>query len=81
AELIKNHDSHISKNESKMVELSNVCIFCTLLEDLLVEEEQLAKSQKYDYIIIERTGISEPLTVATNFELIDEDGKSLADIA
>lgn len=46
AELIKNHDSHISKTEAKMVELSNGCICCTLREDLLVEVEQLAKSTK-----------------------------------
>ncbi|AEB27842.1 Putative GTPase (G3E family) [Francisella cf. novicida Fx1] len=81
AELIKNHDSHISKTEAKMVELSNGCICCTLREDLLVEVEQLAKSQKYDYLIIESTGISEPLPVATTFEFRDEEGKSLADVA
>ncbi|WP_395166695.1 GTP-binding protein [Francisella salimarina] len=81
AELIKNHDSHISKTEAKMVELSNGCICCTLREDLLIEVEQLAKSQKYDYLIIESTGISEPLPVATTFEFRDEESKSLADVA
>ncbi|MDE5041604.1 GTP-binding protein, partial [Francisella tularensis subsp. holarctica] len=72
---------HISKTEAKMVELSNGCICCTLRVDLLVEVEQLAKSQKYDYLIIESTGLSEPLPVATTFEVRDEDGKSLADSA
>ena len=64
-----------------MVELTNGCICCTLREDLLTEVEQLAKSEKYDYLIIESTGISEPLPVATTFEFRDEDGKSLADVA
>ncbi|AXA33889.1 GTP-binding protein [Francisella adeliensis] len=81
AELIKNHDSHISRTEAKMVELTNGCICCTLREDLLTEVEELAKSEKYDYLIIESTGISEPLPVATTFEFRDEDGKSLADVA
>ncbi|MDE4945100.1 GTP-binding protein, partial [Francisella tularensis] len=71
----------ISKTEAMMVELSKGIICCTLREDLLVEVEQLSKSQKYDYLIIESTGISEPLPVAKTFELRDEDGKSLADIA
>lgn len=76
AELIKNHDSHISRTEAKMVELTNGCICCTLREDLLTEVEELAKSEKYDYLIIESTGISEPLPVATTFEFRDEDGKA-----
>ena len=80
-ELIKNHDSHVSRTEAKMVELTNGCICCTLREDLLTEVENLAKSEKYDYLIIESTGISEPLPVATTFEFRDEDGKSLADVA
>ncbi|MFC4892029.1 GTP-binding protein [Pseudofrancisella aestuarii] len=81
AELIKSHDSHVSRTEAKMVEMTNGCICCTLREDLLTEVEKLAKSEKYDYLIIESTGISEPLPVATTFEFRDEDGKSLADVA
>ena len=50
AQLIKNHDSHISRTEVKMVELSNGCICCSLRENLLTEVGQLAKTQKYDYL-------------------------------
>lgn len=81
AEFIKSEQNHLSKTEEKMVELSNGCICCTLREDLLEEVEKLAAAQKYDYLVIESTGISEPLPVATTFEFRDEDGKSLADVA
>lgn len=57
-----------------MVELTNGCICCTLREDLLVEVERLANTGKYDHLIIESTGISEPLPVATTFEFRDENG-------
>lgn len=81
ANLIKHQESHLSRTESKMVELSNGCICCTLREDLLVEVENLAKSGKYDYLIIESTGISEPMPVAATFEFRDENGKILSDIS
>ena len=74
------HDS-FSKTEETMVELSNGCICCTLREDLLNEVRKLAEAGKYDYLIIESTGISEPMPVATTFDFRDVDGFSLADVA
>jgi len=81
AEFIKNTQGHLSTTEEKMVELSNGCICCTLREDLLLEVKKLAAEGKYDYLVIESTGISEPLPVAATFEFRDEDGESLADVA
>ncbi len=81
AEFIKNSQNHLSTTQEKMVELSNGCICCTLREDLLEEVKKLAAEGKYDYLVIESTGISEPLPVATTFEFRDEDGESLADVA
>jgi len=81
AEFISNTQNHLSTTEEKMVELSNGCICCTLREDLLNEVKQLAAEGKYDYLVIESTGISEPLPVAATFEFRDEDGESLADVA
>ena len=74
------HDS-FSKTEETMVELSNGCICCTLREDLLKEVRNLAEAGKYDYLIIESTGISEPMPVATTFDFRDVNGFSLADVA
>ena len=73
--------NHLSKTEEKMVELSNGCICCTLREDLLEEVKNLAAEDKYDYLVIESTGISEPLPVAATFEFRDENGESLADVS
>ena len=73
AELVKNENTH-SRTEEKLVEMSNGCICCTLREDLMEEVEKLAKAQKFDYLIIESTGISEPIPVAQTFSFESEDG-------
>lgn len=71
----------LNRGEEKLVEMSNGCICCTLREDLLIEVRALAEVGKFDYLVIESTGISEPLPVAETFTFADEDGVSLSDIA
>ena len=71
----------LRQGEEKLVEMSNGCICCTLRDDLLAEVRRLAAEGRFDYLLIESTGISEPLPVATTFEFRDEDGESLADVA
>ena len=71
----------LSHKEEKLVEMSNGCICCTLREDLLIEVNQLAKEGKFDYLVIESTGISEPLPVAETFTFADEHGACLSDVA
>ena len=80
ASLVKNEIS-LSRSEEKLVEMSNGCICCTLREDLLQEITALAKEKRFDYLVIESTGISEPLPVAETFTFADEDGISLSDVA
>ncbi|WP_085579175.1 MULTISPECIES: zinc metallochaperone GTPase ZigA [unclassified Pseudomonas] len=75
------HDVSLNRSEEKLVEMSNGCICCTLREDLLEEVGQLAREGRFDYLLIESTGISEPLPVAETFTFRDEQGQSLADIA
>ena len=72
AELVKNENS-LSRTEEKLVEMSNGCICCTLREDLMVEVERLALENKFDYLLIESTGISEPVPVAQTFSFVDEE--------
>ncbi|WP_260958404.1 zinc metallochaperone GTPase ZigA [Pseudomonas citri] len=74
-------DVSLSRSEERLVEMSNGCICCTLREDLLEEVSQLAREGRFDYLLIESTGISEPLPVAETFTFRDEEGRSLADIA
>ncbi|WP_065260895.1 zinc metallochaperone GTPase ZigA [Pseudomonas bananamidigenes] len=71
----------LNRAEEKLVEMSNGCICCTLREDLLEEVAKLARESRFDYLLIESTGISEPLPIAETFTFRDEQGQSLADIA
>lgn len=71
----------LNRSEEKLVEMSNGCICCTLREDLLEEVNNLAKEDRFDYLVIESTGISEPLPVAETFTFADEEGVSLSDVA
>ncbi len=73
--------TEINRAEARMVEMSNGCICCTLREDLLIEITRLANDGRFDYLIIESTGIGEPLPVAETFTFRDEAGHSLSDIA
>ena len=81
ANLVENGGGNLSHTEEKLVEMSNGCICCTLREDLLTQVRELASEKKFDYLLIESTGISEPLPVATTFDFRDENGNSLSDVA
>jgi G3E family GTPase len=71
----------LSRTEEKLVEFSNGCICCTLREDLLGEVAKLARERRFDYLLVESTGISEPLPVAETFTFTDENGDSLSALA
>lgn len=79
AQLVK--QGGFARSEEKLIEMQNGCICCTLREDLLIEVSKLAHSGRFDYLLIESTGISEPLPVAETFTFADESGASLGDIA
>jgi G3E family GTPase len=74
-------DTELSRTDETLVEMSNGCICCTLRNDLLAEVRRLAAEGRFDYLLIESTGISEPLPVATTFDFRDEEGESLSDVA
>ncbi|MBM3529940.1 MAG: GTP-binding protein [Alphaproteobacteria bacterium] len=80
AELVR-QDGGLTRTEETLVEMTNGCICCTLREDLLVEVRKLAESGRFDALVIESTGIGEPLPVASTFEFRDEDDRSLSDVA
>jgi G3E family GTPase len=81
AELVQRGGSQLSHTEEELVELSNGCICCTLRDDLLQEVRRLALEDRFDCLLIESTGISEPLPVAATFEFCDSNHESLSDIA
>lgn len=81
AQLVKSGDARLSRTEEKMVEMSNGCICCTLREDLLKEVAALAREGRFDSLLIESTGVSEPMPVAETFTFEDEQGRSLSDVA
>ena len=74
-------DTELSRTDETLVEMSNGCICCTLRDDLLDEVRRLADEDRFDYLLIESTGISEPLPVAATFDFRDEYGESLSDVA
>ena len=80
AALVKG-EAHLDRTEERLVEMQNGCICCTLREDLLIEVGRLAREGRFDYLLIESTGISEPLPVAETFSFVDEGGVSLGDVA
>jgi len=80
AELVRGGGAELSRTEEKLVEMTNGCICCTLRDDLLQEVSRLASENRFDHLLIESTGISEPLPVAQTFTFADENGKSLQDL-
>jgi G3E family GTPase len=79
--LVRQGGADLSRTEERLVEMSNGCICCTLREDLLAEVRRLAAEGRFDYLLIESTGISEPMPVAATFDFIAEDGESLRDVS
>lgn len=80
ANLLGNGTAKVIRQEEHLIEMSNGCICCTLREDLLIEVRKIAESQKFDYLLIESSGISEPMPVAATFHFRDENGISLSDL-
>ena len=81
AALIERGGAGLSRTEEKLVEMTNGCICCTLRDDLLAEVSRLAQEQRFDYLLIESTGISEPIPVAQTFTFEDESGVSLSQVS
>lgn len=81
ASLVRDGNANLSRTEEQLVEMTNGCICCTLRDDLLKEVRALAEQGRFDYLLIESTGIAEPLPVAATFQFRDEKGNSLSDVA
>lgn len=81
ARLVRDGGAALRRVDERLVEMSNGCICCTLREDLLLEVARLARERRFDYLLIESTGVSEPLPVAETFTFADEHGARLADLA
>ncbi len=81
ADLVRGGEASLSRSEEALVEMTNGCICCTLRDDLLKEVRTLAEDGRFDYLVIESTGISEPLPVAATFSFRDEFGESLGDVS
>ncbi|MEM9644069.1 MAG: GTP-binding protein [Planctomycetota bacterium] len=79
--LVRDGDANLSRTDEQLLEMSNGCICCALREDLLIEVSKLAREGRFDYLLIESTGISEPMPVAETFTFEDEDGNSLSQVA
>ncbi len=80
-QLVERGDARLDRSQERLVEMSNGCICCTLREDLLEQVAELAGEGKYDYLLIESTGIGEPMPVAATFAHTDEEGRSLSQVA
>jgi len=81
AALVRDGGANLSRTQEQLVEMTNGCICCTLRDDLLKEVRALAEQGRFDYLLIESTGIAEPLPVAATFDFRDENGQSLSDVA
>lgn len=81
ADLVREGGANLSHTDETLVEMSNGCICCTLRDDLLQEVRRLAQDGRFDYLLIESTGISEPLPVAATFDFRDAEGQSLSDVS
>ncbi|MFG0297269.1 MAG: GTP-binding protein, partial [Maioricimonas sp. JB045] len=81
AGLVRDGGAGLSRTDERLVEMNNGCICCTLREDLLIEVGRLAREGRFDYLLIESTGISEPLPVAETFTFEDDHGNSLSRLA
>ncbi|KXF75167.1 4-hydroxytetrahydrobiopterin dehydratase [Paramesorhizobium deserti] len=81
AALVRDGGANLSRTQEQLVEMTNGCICCTLRDDLLNEVRALAEAGRFDYLLIESTGIAEPLPVAATFDFRDENGHSLSDLA
>jgi G3E family GTPase len=81
AALVRGGEAALSRTEERLVEMTNGCICCTLRDDLLEEVERLAQDGRFDYLLIESSGISEPMPVAATFAFARDDGATLEDVA